>query len=442
MSTHLEELFAAQHARFSAQLSAPKELDVNMSAQVSSQLEEEEACEPGSSQYEEQEACIPAKVSSQSEELNGRMPAQVSSQSEEEEACVPVQGSSQSKELELRMSGQVFSQLEEEEACEPVKGSSQLEEQEAWIPAQVSLQLEEQEACIPSQVEDQHKIEPETDDSLQEDPELEGALHKVELNQCTTIGEITTGRPVTKSYWAERSSLKLVYGCLHRVWKSENGQTFRVLMVVPRVGIPDVLNVQYKCPRGGHLRDMKSLEHLKQRFYWTGCQSAIERIAKYAENIVAKGSRSRSHGQMKQHNSRAPVEKIGVYEDGPFPTNKLGNSHVLVVKDHFNEWPQVYTIPNQETEPVAEAFINKWVTRFGVPMELRSDQEWNLESALSQGMYQKLSIRKTDGINSKKRRTANDVSTSLEDEMGDIKALCLVSQICLIGTIRLRWRAV
>ncbi|XP_069963517.1 pharyngeal muscle protein 2-like [Bactrocera oleae] len=56
---------------FSAQLSASKELDVHMSVQ----LEEEEACEPESSQYKEQEACIPAQVSSQSEELNGGMPA-------------------------------------------------------------------------------------------------------------------------------------------------------------------------------------------------------------------------------------------------------------------------------------------------------------------------------------------------------------------------------
>ncbi|XP_069965812.1 uncharacterized protein [Bactrocera oleae] len=109
-STHLEELFAAQHARFSAQLSTPKELDVHMShmsAQVSSQLEEEEACEAGSSQYEEQEACIPAKVSSKSEELNGRMPAQVSSQYEDQEACIPAKVSSKSEELNGRMSGQV-----------------------------------------------------------------------------------------------------------------------------------------------------------------------------------------------------------------------------------------------------------------------------------------------------------------------------------------------
>ena len=59
---------------------------------------------------------------------------------------------------------------------------------------------------------------------------------------------------------------------------------------------------------------------------------------------------------------------------------------------------------------MAEAFINKWVTRFGVPMKLRSDQEWNLESALSQEKNQKLGIRKTDGINSNKRRKAKEVN--------------------------------
>ncbi len=73
-------------------------------------------------------------------------------------------------------------------------------------------------------------------------------------------------------------------------------------------------------------------------------------------------------------------------EDGPFPTNKLRNSDVLVVTEHFNEWPEVYTIPDQEPESVANAFLNRWVTRFGAPMDLSSDKKWNLESALSQRM--------------------------------------------------------
>ena len=173
--------------------------------------------------------------------------------------------------------------------------------QKACIPAQVSSQLEAQD-----------KIKAEMDDSLQEYPELQGVMHEVEWNKCTTSGEITTGRPVAKAYWTERSSLKLVCGCLHRVWKCANGETFRVLRVVSKVRTPEVLNVQYKGPRG-QLRITKTLEKLKQGFYWTGCpQSALERIAKYAEYILAKGSRSRSH-------------QIGVDVDGSFPSNIVNN---------------------------------------------------------------------------------------------------------------------
>ena len=40
---------------------------------------------------------------------------------------------------------------------------------------------------------------------------------------------------------AEQSSLKLMCGCLHRVWKSEDGQISSGLMVVPKIRILEVL---------------------------------------------------------------------------------------------------------------------------------------------------------------------------------------------------------
>ena len=45
-------------------------------------------------------------------------------------------------------------------------------------------------AHLSSLVQEQDKIKPETDDSFQEGPELESVMHEVELNQCTTSGEI------------------------------------------------------------------------------------------------------------------------------------------------------------------------------------------------------------------------------------------------------------
>ncbi len=138
------------------------------------------------------------------------------------------------------------------------------------------------------------------------------------------------------------------------------------------------------------------MEKVKQRFYWVGCrQSVTEWIANCGECISAKGPRSKSRGQMKQYNSGAPFERIAMDVAGPFPISQLGNRYVLVVMDYFSKWPEVYAIPNQEAGTVADVFINNWVSRYGVLIELHSDQGRNFESALIQGICQKLGIRKT-----------------------------------------------
>ena len=76
----------------------------------------------------------------------------------------------------------------------------------------------------------------------QEDPDLKCVIHGLEMNKRPTRGEIAAESPVAKAYWAQKNSLKLVSGCLHRVWERKNGQTSRALIIVPKVRNPEVLN--------------------------------------------------------------------------------------------------------------------------------------------------------------------------------------------------------
>ena len=71
----------------------------------------------------------------------------------------------------------------------------------------------------------------------------------------------------------------------------------------------------------------KTLEKLKQRFYWVGYRQSV---TKWIACIAAKGQRSRNHGQMKQYNSAANCH-------GPFPFSNLRNKYVLVVRDYFSK---------------------------------------------------------------------------------------------------------
>ncbi|KAG8239972.1 hypothetical protein J437_LFUL018570, partial [Ladona fulva] len=63
--------------------------------------------------------------------------------------------------------------------------------------------------------------------------------------------------------------------------------------------------------------------------------------------------------------------------------------------DYFSEWVEDYALPNQEAATVAKTLVKEWICCFGVPLELYSDQVWNFESALFQGVCKILDIKKT-----------------------------------------------
>jgi len=58
--------------------------------------------------------------------------------------------------------------------------------------------------------------------------------------------------------------------------------------------------------------------------------------------------------------------------------------------EFFAKWPEVYAISNQEASSVADAILTNFC-RFGVSLELYSDQIRNFESRLMQVVLEQLS---------------------------------------------------
>ncbi|GFS80479.1 retrovirus-related Pol polyprotein from transposon 412 [Trichonephila clavipes] len=63
--------------------------------------------------------------------------------------------------------------------------------------------------------------------------------------------------------------------------------------------------------------------------------------------------------------------------------------------DYFTKWPEVYPIPDQEAPTVAEAVVQHWISRYGVPLQLHSDQGRNFVSVVLKGVCELLGIDKT-----------------------------------------------
>ncbi|GFU29152.1 retrovirus-related Pol polyprotein from transposon 412 [Trichonephila clavipes] len=193
----------------------------------------------------------------------------------------------------------------------------------------------------------------------------------------------------------ESSSINQEWCSIPKI-ESEDGKTFRWQLVLPRSRIPEVLKELHGSPTGGHFGVMKTLHRVRERFCWGKVRADVEQWCKSCDACSArKGPKIRSRGKLHRYNVGAPFERIAFDILGPLPRTASGNKYLLVVMDYFTKWPEVYPIPDQEAPTVAEAVVQHWISRYGVPLQLHSDQGRNFVSAVLKGVCELLGIDKT-----------------------------------------------
>ncbi|UYV84144.1 K02A2.6-like, partial [Cordylochernes scorpioides] len=176
--------------------------------------------------------------------------------------------------------------------------------------------------------------------------------------------DVASCSPITKSYWSLWDSLE-----------------FREL---------------HNSPSGGHFGIAKTLGKVKERFYWAGCRASVEKwVRQCTECASRKGPKTRSRARLKTYNVGAPVERIAIDIMGPLPRSDKGNRYILVAMDYFTKWPEAFPLADQEAETVAETLISQFFSRFGVPMQIHTDQGRNFESRLFAQMCKLLGSHKT-----------------------------------------------
>ncbi|GFT98290.1 retrovirus-related Pol polyprotein from transposon 412 [Trichonephila clavipes] len=243
--------------------------------------------------------------------------------------------------------------------------------------------------------------DPWSDEKVREDqmadPDIKPLIEFMESSSNKpSWQDISAYSPTTKQYWALWNSLHLRNGVLYRKFESEDGKTFRWQLVLPRSRIPEVLKELHGSPTGGHFGVMKTLHRVRERFFWGKVRADVEQWCKSCDACSArKGPKIRSRGKLHRYNVGAPFECIAFDILGPLPRTASGNKYLLVLIDYFTKWPEVYPIPDQEAPTVAEAVVQHWISRYGVPLQLHSDQGRNFVSAVLKGVCELLGIDKT-----------------------------------------------
>ena len=204
-----------------------------------------------------------------------------------------------------------------------------------------------------------------------------------------------TGPSVRKlcSHW---DSLEVQDGVLYRRWEDDNGASTRLLLVVPRALVPEVLSTCHNSPTAGHLGVTKTVGRVQERFYWPGQHSDVEDWIQCCERCsTGKARKAGPRAPLVSCLPGYPLERVAIDILGPLPETERRNKYIMVVADYFSKWTESYPPPNQEAWTVAQKLVDEFICRFGAPEIIHTDQGCNFESSLFQEMCDLLGVKKT-----------------------------------------------
>jgi transposase InsO family protein len=121
---------------------------------------------------------------------------------------------------------------------------------------------------------------------------------------------------------------------------------------------------------------------LVDRYFWPSLTNDVNDWCKTC--IPCQASKVTTHVQTapEQINPTGRrFEHVHIDLVGPLPPSN-GHKYLLTMVDRFSRWPEAVPLPNIEAATVASAFVNGWISRFGVPDTITHDRGTQFEPQL------------------------------------------------------------
>jgi transposase InsO family protein len=232
----------------------------------------------------------------------------------------------------------------------------------------------------------------------QEDPGISLVLSKrEESDRKPDKSEVPLVRDDVKSLIRDWELLEVYDGLLYRRWVADaEKSSTRLLLVAPHAIRNAILKELHNGRTAGHFGREKTLARVRQRFYWKGMTVDIERWCRECDLCARrKPGPGKGKAPMGHVDVFAPMERIAIDIMGPLPQTHGGNEYVMVVADYFTRWKEAYAIPNHTARTVADKLVTEFVSRFGAPQQIHTDQGREFESHLFREMCMLLGVEKT-----------------------------------------------
>jgi len=189
----------------------------------------------------------------------------------------------------------------------------------------------------------------------------------------------------------------------------------RTQLVVPTTLRYRLFEMAHEGPLAAHLGSHKTAMQLRNHYFWTGLNRDVAEWCRQCPQCArSKGPPLHPHGELNKISVGAPLDLVTMDILSGLPTASDGSKYILVLVDAFTKWVEAYPLPDQEDSTCMDAAYAGFFARFGLPLQLHSDQGHNFESTLVKELCALAGVHKTrttpfhprsDGLTERANRT-------------------------------------
>lgn len=140
----------------------------------------------------------------------------------------------------------------------------------------------------------------------------------------------------------------------------------------------------HESAAGGHRGMSKLYDHIREHFYWPGMGKEIAEFVRSCftcQRNKIHSTRTRQPMRITDTPKHA-FEKVQMDIVGPLPVTKKGNKYLLTLQDNLTKYSDAIPIPTIDSVTVALALAEQFISRFGCPRTIHTDQGRNFISQI------------------------------------------------------------